>query len=265
MRKTIIIIIVAIAWANVVSATTTTSKPTTTAPAVSKKVSAILDKLEKKRGEIKTLQADIVYELYESIPDDRTIQQGVLRYQAAIKKTPVKFMVHFTAMIYDGNMITRKNEWFCFDGKTSREVRERTKHVIDREIFKEGSQIDPFELGKGPFPLPFGQVKADMIKNFTITMGKTDPKAKKDKAVADTDHLVLIPKPKSRLAGEYKRIEYWLGKKDYMPRRILTEHFEDNTITVTFSKIKTNIKFKPKDLWVPVPTGYSHETEVLTD
>ncbi|NLX04469.1 MAG: hypothetical protein GXY33_04915 [Phycisphaerae bacterium] len=256
---------VAAAVVGLAVAQTPTTQPVTTSPAtqavlsVSPEVEGILDGLEKKRQEIHTFTADIKYELYEVIPDDRRVQLGELAYKAETKESPSKFMAHFHTLIHDGMKIKQK-EWFCFDGHWFREVRDRTKMVIDREVVRPEERTDPFELGKGPFPLPFGQKKADMIRNFEITLATGD-EADKD----DVHHLVLAPREDSRLAKDCRQIEFWLERKTLMPRKVLTEHRDDNVVTVWFEQVKTNVEVKDSQMWVPQPSGYSYEREALPE
>lgn len=243
--------------------TTTSTAPSTqpatapraTQPAVSKEIEAVLDKLEKKRREIKDLQADLTYQHLDVIAEAKRTQIGWLRYRAETAKSPARFMVHFHTQSYDEHMIKRK-EWFCFDGKTFREVREHTKTVLDRRLAETKERIDPFELGRGPFPMPFGQRKSEMIKNFDMALSK--PTKKKD---AGADLLKLVPKKGSRLAKAYAWVEFLLDRKTLLPRRIVTEHRDENVTTVWFSKVKTNIGIKDKGLWIEKPR-YEHIVEV---
>jgi len=240
------------------TATTQSSQPATvpaaTRPAVSKRVERTLDRLEKKRREIRDLQADIKWQLYEPLPDVRRTRIGILRYRAATKKSLAKFLARFDTRVVDG-VRYRQKEWFCFDGQKLREVRERTKTVEDHVVVKPGEKIDPFELGKGPFPLPFGQKKREMINNFDITLAKPNKKEQ-----AEVDLLKLVPKKGTRLWKAYKRVEFLLDRKDYLPSRVISEDRDGNITTVWFSKVKINVGLKDNQLWKSEPWGYKHTT-----
>jgi hypothetical protein len=245
--------------------TTTTSSPTsqatsisaTTQPAratsavsVSPDIDRILTRLEKKRDEIRDFQSDIRYQLYEVIPDARRTQTGLMRYRAGTDQSRARFMVHFDSLYQDTDDIRiKQKEWFCFDGRMFREIREHTKNAIDREVVHEGEKIDPFELGQGPFPMPFGQKKAEMLKNFDIVM-KNDPKQ------PAMDHIVLTPKADTRLAKQYKRIEFFLAKDDQIPQQVISEDRHDNIITVDFKNVVINAGIADDQLWIEPPTDY---------
>ena len=223
-----------------------------TQPAISKELETILDELEKKREQIKTLEATLKYQTHELIPDVTKTQTGVLKYQAREKDSPVRFMIRFDELIQEDLRITHK-EWFCFNGKVFREVREHTKTVRDYKVDRDEKEVDPFALGEGPFPLPYGQKKSDMLKNFQITL--VPPKEDE----VGTVHLALVPREGTPLAREYKQLDFWLDRKDYLPQRIVTENRYDTVITVWFSDVKVNVKLSEKDLWKDQPGNYSYE------
>jgi outer membrane lipoprotein-sorting protein len=231
--------------------------PTTASqPAVSKDVERILENLEKKREQIKDMEANITYENLQLIAEDKQTQRGQIRYIAATEQTTPKFMVYFHTLIHDD--VQRKRQlWYCFDGRMLREVNEQTRHAIDREVVRPGERIDPFALG-GPFPVPFGQKKSEMLEFFQITLVEPtkDEKGK-------TDHLLLIPLPKTDLAREYKQIEYWVDREREIPVRIVSEDRHKNIITAVFSDIRINIGLNEKDLLKDVPASYTHEVQYI--
>ncbi len=232
----------------------------TTAPAsqpVTPQVDQVLTRLEKAGDAIKDLQANIHHELYQIIPDDRQTKTGFIRYRAAAGKKDPLFMISFDTLIHE-DLKLRQKEWFCFNGKWFREIREQTRTAIDREVVAPDEKVDPFKLGEGPFPLPFGQKKADILKNFNVTWvkpQKSDPPA--------GDHLILIPKPDSPYVKKYDKLEFWVDQKLNLPVRIGSRDRHSNIITVDFKDIKINAGIPDKQLWVDVPEGYGYQKEPL--
>jgi outer membrane lipoprotein-sorting protein len=242
------------------SAPATTQPATTSAPAAvaaDPKVDAILDRLEKEGKDIKDLTANVNQELYQIIPDDRQTKRGVVRYRAARNGQDPKFMIYFDTLIHDDLKLNQK-EWFCFDGKWFREIREQTKGAIDREVVADGEKFDAFKLGEGPFPLPFGQKKSEILKEFDVTLAaraKDDP--------ADTDHLVMVPKKNGKFVKKYKKLEFWVERKDSLPVRVVSHDTHSNIITANFSEIKINTGIADRELWIDVPGDYSYTKEKL--
>jgi len=254
--------------------TATGSAPADTQSAVSKEVETILDELERAGKDIKTLQADIRHEFCEIVADEKQTKPGFVRYKAATRRLPARFMVHYYKLISEDTvtgekMAFKRLGWFCFNGRWLREIHgPPVKSVTDREVVKPGEPIDPFELGKGPFPLPFGQKKSRMMKNFEISLLKKgkDKKAKTENKDRDnTDHLRLIPRKGTQLAKDHKRIELWIDRKIHLPLCILAEDNRKNITTVWFRNIKINLPLKDSDLWLPRPKGYSYSKEPLPD
>ncbi len=231
----------------------------TSQPTYDKKIITILDKLEKAGTNIKTLQANVKHELYQMIPDDRQTKLGFIRYIASIGNKNARFMIFFDTLIHDNLKLHRK-EYFCFDGHWLREIRQQTKTVIDREIVAPNEKINPFKLGEGPFPLPFGQKRQEILENFQV---KLVPSAKQDSE--NTQHLILIPKPKSKFNKKYKKIEFRIDNKLNLPVKIVALDRHSNQITVYFSNIKINTKLKDNQLWVPIPEGYAYQKESLAE
>ncbi len=222
-----------------------------------KQINDVLDKLERAGAQIKTLQANVKHELYQMIPDDRQTKLGFIRYRAATDGKNARFMIFFDTLIHDNLKLHRK-EYFCFNGYWLREIREQTKTVIDREIVSPDEKINPFKLGEGPFPLPFGQSKKEILDNFDVKLVHND-----EHSIANTIHLILIPKAKSKFNKKYKRIEFWIDNKLNLPVKVVALDRHSNLITVRFDKIKVNIKLTDNQLWVPVPKGYAYQKEPI--
>ncbi|MFA5864289.1 MAG: hypothetical protein WC975_06335 [Phycisphaerae bacterium] len=238
-------------------ATKATSQPAATQAAISPQVDTILDRLEKAGDAIKDLGANVNHELYQIIPDDRQVKRGLIRYRAAANGKNARFMIYFDTLIHEDLKINQK-EWFCFDGRWLREIREQTRTAIDREVVAPDEKVDPFKLGEGPFPLPFGQKKADILRNFNVTWVKpeqTDPPA--------SDHLILIPKPQTKFTKRYEKLEFWVDKKLNLPARIVSRDRHSNIITANFKDLKTNTGIPNNQLWIDVPKDYGHQVEPL--
>ena len=93
----------------------------------------------------------------------------------------------------------------------------RIKNETTRQIARPGEKVNLFQLGKGPFPLPIGQDKKDVLNLFDVTK----PVADKDDP-ADTIHLQFKPKPDTDFARKFSTIDVWVDLKTQMPARIET-------------------------------------------
>ena len=123
-----------------------------------------------------------------------------------------------------------------------------TKLQVTRQVLKPGQKLDPLKLGEGPFPLPIGQDRAEVLKNFTvqkIAPAKDDP--------AGTIHLTLTPRAGTRFARKFSSIDVFIGK-DNFPVRIETIDRDGTTVRTTdLSNIKINTGLKGSDFTLPEP------------
>ena len=230
-----------------------TQKATQQVKAADPKVDAVLDRLENAGKGIKDLTAKVSHELYQIIPDDRQTKSGIIRYRSAQNGQEPKFMIHFDTLVHDDLKLNQK-EWFCFDGKWFREIREHTRSAIDREVVAADEKFDAFKLGEGPF----GQKKSEILKEFDVTSAKAD----RDDP-ANTDHLILVPKKDSRFVKKYKKLEFWVERKRALPVRVVSHDTHSNVITANFNEIQINTGIPDSQLWIEVPGDYSYTKERL--
>ena len=138
------------------------------------------------------------------------------------------FMIHFDRTVMDG--VLGQQEWYLFDGRWLYEAVERRQQVTKQDLAPPGTRIDLFDLETAPFPLPFGQKKDTILKNFDVTLAKPagdDP--------PNTDHLICVPKAESRLYRKYDRLELFILRDVHLPSRIVvTKNNGDEISTANF-------------------------------
>lgn len=245
--------------------------PTTSAPAKSaesggsadelssgdSKVDAILDRLEEKGAAIKGLRCKLDYQYVIVDPvESRQIKEGDLFFARGEPNS--KFLVHFTKKIADG-IVQESGEYFAFDGRWLVERNDRAKKIIKREIAREGEKTDPFRIGKGPFPLPFGQKRTDILRNFKTTL---EPFTLGDPI--QSQHLKCVPIPNTELASRYARVDIFVDKRTELPVRIVTERLKDgNRIEVDFREVDTSDAPAGSRFSIEEPKDFSIEIERL--
>ncbi len=159
-----------------------------------------------------------------------------------------RFLIHFDRTETDRQL--GKREWYLFDGRWLYQALERIEQVTKQEVAGGGKKIDLFDLEKAPFPLPFGQKRETILRNFEVSLcapAAGDP--------ADTDHLVCIPKPDSRLYRKYEKLELFVNREVRLPSRIVVtknEGLEINTADFPdLSDKSINAGVTPKDFEKP--------------
>ena len=220
-------------------------------------VDAILDRLELKGQAIRDLRADVLNEDMQTMPVTETnTKRGVILFRRA-EPNPT-FKVVFTERV-DAGVVLKDREEFLFDGVWLIELHDKTHSVLRRQMAAEGQRVDLFKLGRGPFPLPFGQSRRDMLTNFTIAQV---PSAAGDPP--NTDHLVCTPRPASDLAQQFTVVHFMVDRKLDLPTRIMAERAKDATVVrVTFDRVQINTGLAMSEFHITVPAGYSESTEPL--
>jgi outer membrane lipoprotein-sorting protein len=119
------------------------------------------------------------------------------------------------------------------------------------QVLKPGEKLDLFKLGVGPFPLPLGQKKEDVLNLFgvvKIAPDKTDPPG--------TVHLQLTPKKGTSFAKDFLTIDIWVDCATTMPRRIQTVDINNtSTRTTDLTNVKINAGVSDKDFQEPSLPG----------
>ncbi|UCG33392.1 MAG: hypothetical protein JSU68_01930 [Phycisphaerales bacterium] len=216
------------------------------APGENEDLDAVLDRLERAGDNVHDIRSSLVFETFNTVLEDRIIKTGLLLYKK--QKPNAMFLVRFDR-IHQGGVSSESREWHLFDGRWYTEARQTTRQVIKREIVREGEQINPFELGKGPFPLPFGQKKSELVKLFDIEL---EPPVAGDPP--KTTHLRCEPKVGTEMADKYKILHLFVSDALDLPIRIVAEQTDENIVTVIFEKLEINPAVAGSEFRLPSDT-----------
>jgi hypothetical protein len=135
--------------------------------------------------------------------------------------------------------------------------------VTRRQVARPGEKVDLFDLETAPFPLPFGQKKEKILASFDVTL-----KAPEKGDPPETDHLVCIPKPGTRLAERFERVDFFVLRSLDLPGKIVAvKKGALETVTVSFPDLSpssinagvTKTAFAPAREWA----GYTEVVEPL--
>jgi hypothetical protein len=195
-------------------------------------IERILDRHEKRGDTIKTIRCNVQYREENRILFLEVEKTGEIALR--ITESNPRIFVHFKKCWSDGT--GGKQEWYLFDGEWWHEGIERLRKVTSRQLVRPGERFDPFDIETAAFPLPFGQKKDKLLRNFDVALAapaKGDPE--------QTDHLVFTPKPNTRLADKYDSIEFFIRRDNDLPARVvMTKKGGDEDITADFSDVKIN-------------------------
>lgn len=241
------------------------SKPTTTRSSGDPAVDAVLDRLEQRGDKLHSLTSRLRADFVDVVAQDEQSKIGRIWFRR--DKPNPKFKVVYDKTLFDGFETDDRHE-YAFDGQTLTELHHKSRTGRERPIVREGEKVDPFRIGKGPFPLPFGQKKADILEHFVVT-----PVRRSAKDPPRTDHLKLIPRKGSDMAEQYLELHFYISKKIDLPIRIVAHQRRpgskevDEIVTVNFLDLKVNPEVTDGALAVPRPKGkdWSFTREPLPD
>lgn len=228
-----------------------------TQPALDPEIDKILTRLEQR--DVRDLHAKLSWRQHyvTDLEEDDVTKTGEIRYK---KGTPVaRFLIKFTEKLAN-NRKDKLDEQHLFDGCWYTELQSRTKTVVRREIRRPDDAGDPYKVGQGVFPLPFGQKKAEILREFEVE--RVPPAANDPPA---TDHVRLLPREQTRTGETYKQLDFWIdreGPTAGLPIKVQVAK-KDGTgklnsyITITFGDAKLNQGFSDSVFEIKVPLGYT--------
>jgi hypothetical protein len=211
---------------------------------------AILDRLEKAGENYTTLRSDVDYEVVNRMTGERERREGWVAYRKETKDQPAKFRAHFDTQRLEDGPKTKEVVDYIFDGQFGVRDQYKTKTRTRWQVSKE-QRRDMMKIGKGPFPVPFGQKTADVLTYLQAVTREpiaADP--------PDADYLKLTALPGKQKDISFIRLEMWVSRKTDLPIRIRVRDENRNVKTVTFKNIKTDPKVDAKLFDVPKPAGF---------
>jgi hypothetical protein len=231
--------------------------------AVDPAIDAILTRMEARQ--IRDLEAQMTWELRYTIdlPDEKQVKQGTIWYGDA---DPIpKFKVELDKKI-DAGRPRQLDEEHLFDGEWYVEKNPVGKTVTRRQVRRPDDRSNPYRLGEGPFPVPFGQKKADILRWFDV---KLVPPAADDPR--NTDHLVCTPKPSSDMADKYAQVDFWIvrsGDLSGLPVKLRAAKLAptgrvDSHLTVSFEQPRINQGVNARVFRIQTPLGWNEVVEKL--
>lgn len=178
------------------------------AAAADPKVDEVLSRMERRK--LPAVQTNVSWKVEWVLDeeDEAVTKLGTLWY--AEGAPTAKFLVKLHKRIV-GRAQSDLDEQYLFDGRWLVELQAASSPgvVTRRELQPEGAAGNPFKFGEGPFPVPFGQSKADILREFHVSLA---PPAKDDPP--GTDHLRMIARANTRIGQDYRSVDLWIVRDD---------------------------------------------------
>ena len=198
-------------------------------------VEILLDAMEEQGRTMKDFTASATMEKFESLTDEREVRRGrvvVLGPSGKDREIGIAFD-EFIDSTGRGSTDARR---FVFRGGWMWEFDPTKKQAIHRQLAPEGESFDPLRVGEGPFPVPLGQPRRDVEREFIVTLG-TLPDAPFFRSLATAKPasteknpnesalviLRLIPRVGTKMARDTAAMTIILDRASLIPRAVEVE------------------------------------------
>ena len=213
--------------------------------------------------QIESLTANVSYIRTDPILDRREVRTGRLLFQKVDKKREA-------AILFDTLIIGRRRETkqkhYIFSGRWMAELDHDKKQFIKRELVAPGNDdIDPFELGSGPIPLPIGQTKESVLDKFKVTLVAIPTEGPLAKLDEDVVGLHLVPKSKN----EWEYINLFYDIQTWLPVGVETVEVDGTKRISRLTNIEVDTlsesDLKLLSIETPDPKTWSIDVQVLNN
>ncbi|MBC7834585.1 MAG: hypothetical protein H7Y88_05730 [Phycisphaerales bacterium] len=154
-----------------------------------------------------------------------------------------RFAIDFTTLQI-GSENRKEEKSYIFDGEWFIEKDAAQRQIIKRRVVPAGEIADPLRIGQGPFPIPIGQRKQEILARFDVTL--VDPLEGIPDApslrilLATTYQLKLVPKPNTDEANDFREVRIWYRTTDLLPRMARTIETDGSAAEVLLIEMKRN-------------------------
>ncbi|MCI0433123.1 MAG: hypothetical protein L0271_05655 [Gemmatimonadetes bacterium] len=193
--------------------------PPAPAPA-SQDVEAPLDQLEAAAKHLRTFTADLRYWKRDAVKGQTELRSGSILYEAAPEAK--RLAIGLDEQFVSGRKQAIHKD-YLFDGSWLAEIDHDQKLFIKRQIVPPDRVFDPLKLGEGPFPLPIGQPKAEVLARFEVAAIDPPAEGQLTDLAADQVHgLRLIPRAGTPEADDFARVDLYYDRSTLLPVGIIT-------------------------------------------
>ncbi len=232
--------------------------PKPAAQTIAPEAMKLLKALEAAGANYPVLTAKVNYNVLDRLTGDEETRTGRVAFQNRTAKTPARFAIRFETLALGKAKPTDSKLDYVYDGYWFHIAKHRQKTITRIEVTRPGQEADVLKIGKGPFPIPFGQKAADVARLFEVTTRaprESDPK--------NTGYLRLVPRKEHKVSVKFTRMEIWIDEKTFLPVKVKTRDKNKAYTTATFSEIKKADKLADTLFVLKKPRGWTETVESM--
>lgn len=237
----------------------------------------LLNALEHADADLRSLSAQIRYDRTFELQGDRQTRTGRLVFDAGRDDAPPagsgiqpreprrKFGILFDTLKV-GDRLEQNPQHFIFDGEWLIEKEPAHKQAQKRQVVPPGEKFDPLRIGEGPFPIPIGQKRDDILSRYNAELVPMDDGIAEDpdlvafaSRLGTAWQLRLVPLPERAATDEFQEVRLWYigeGKDRLLPRMARTVSRGGDVSVVQLINVEKNAPIDPALLDTTTPEGW---------
>lgn len=245
---------------------------------------AMLTALESGDEGLRALSAPVRYIKTFGLAGDTHTREGRLYFTAEPAQgeaAPVRTFAVWFDSLRIGDRLHRQTEAHIFDGRWYVERHEKDKRIVKREVVAPGDRTDPLRLGEGPFPIPLGQRKNEILARFDATLvapaDGLDAPANPDMPEADltalrafaggSHQLRLVPREGIEAPADFEEVRLWYKRAEdgrLLPRMSRTTNQAGDVSYVLLVAVQVNdaTKIEPEKVSTRSPEGGGWDIQI---
>lgn len=186
----------------------------------------LLVALETADADLESLTTDVRWAQFFALAGDMKVRTGTIAYRATpgTEGQPPRraFAITFTEKWVGDRIAPPERIDYIFDGEWFLERIWSDHQAFKRQVVPPGRVADPLRIGEGPFPIPVGQRREEILSRFEAEL--VDPiESIDDRLVSFVEGgegtwcLSLTPHPHLLEDTTWRRIRVWYSKADLTP------------------------------------------------
>lgn len=208
-----------------------------TPPAMLSPVDAALESIEESGDDLQVFTATVAYRKDDALLGSKELRTGTIVFDSR-DPNPTRLAVDFDTRIVNRRRRSESKR-IIFDGSWLVECDDVSKQFIKRQIVAPGDHADPMRLG-GPFPLPIGQKRVDVLERFTPTLIAEPPDSfvvsKNDER--STVGLRLVPRTGTAEAKDWSTIDLWYDRSTWWPIGVVATETNGDARRIRLGNLK---------------------------
>lgn len=217
----------------------------------------LLTALETADEDLRSLRANIVHTKLFALAGDYQQRRGSLVYTTIPRQ---RFAIHFEAMILDGRVYDSE-KIYIFDGQWLVEKFPSEREFVKTRIVAPGESFDPLRIGEGPFPVPIGQKREEILERFSAELAEPadglEDEAFQSAARAAVGsgwiQLHLTPTELFAQESDLTDVRVWYDPDDLLPRMAKTVNEIGDESLVFLYSLEKNTEVDESEFSVETP------------